>query len=227
MKLCVGVVAAIAVAVPVWRRAVRPAEPSAQTTIEGGDWARESASGGDAGAKQSRQLVIYKPALKATDCRLEFNWTVASGDVGMVFRAKDLGNYYAVRLKMLKPGPTPSLAAEYFSVYQFAESAHSEKVLVFPRNDPVLRVRMDVFGPTFTLYVQDNAAEYWNDGRLTSGALGFFEEWNRSPEIRTVRMSFPSRSEILIKPWEQLGVLASGGNPAFTMGPIKQAQGGV
>jgi hypothetical protein len=197
LKLCAGVLGAAAIVVPLWKHAARPASNTVQTSIDGGDWVREASSGGDPGVKQSRQLVLYRPALKSKDSRLEFAWTVASGDVGLVFRAKDLGNYYAIRLKVLKAGATPTLAAEYFSVYQFVESPHTEKVLVFSRNDPTLLVRLDIFGPTFTLYLQDNATEFWTDARMTSGALGFFEEWNRGAEVRGLRMSFPERSQLL------------------------------
>ncbi len=202
LKLCIAVLAVAAILVPVWRRTARPAAAVVETSIGGGDWVRESAIGGDPGVKLSRQLVLYKPALKAKDSRLEFNWTVESGDVGLIFRAKDLGNYYAARLKVLKLGSTPTLAAEYFSVYQFVESPHNEKVLVFSRNDPVLRVRLDVFGPMFTLYLQDNATEYWTDARLSSGAIGFFEEWNRSADVHSLRMSFPERSHLFRPPFE-------------------------
>jgi hypothetical protein len=209
LKLCAAVIAAAAIVVPVWRRAAHTGSNTVQTPVEGGDWQRESAVGGDPGVKQSRQLVLYRPALQAKDARLEFAWTVASGDVGLVFRAKDLGNYYAVRLKLLKPGPTPTLSAEYFSVYQFVESPHTEKVLVFSKNDPVLLVRLDIFGPSFTLYLQDNATEFWTDARMTSGALGFFEEGNRSAEVRGLRMSFPERSQLLRRPLDEIHVASS------------------
>lgn len=210
LKLCVGVIAAAAVVVPVWRRAARTGPSTVQTSIEGGDWWRQSAVGGDPGVKLARQLVLYRPALTAKDSRLEFAWTVASGDVGLVFRAKDLGNYYAVRLKLLQAGPTPTLSAEFFSVYQFVESPHTEKVLVFSKNDPVLLVRMDIFGPSFTLYLQDNATEFWTDARMTSGALGFFEEGNKSAEVRGLRMSFPERSQLLRSPLDEIRMISSG-----------------
>ena len=197
----VGLAVAVlgAASVPLWRHAAHPA-PDTATSIEGGDWVREAAVAGDPGFKQARQLVLYRPALKSTESRLEFDWTVSSSDVGWVFRAKDLGDYYAVRLKVLRPGANPTLSAEFFSVYQFVESPHNEKILVFSRNDPVLHVRMDISGPTFTLYLQNNATAYWTDARLVSGAVGFFEEWNRGAEIHNVRMSFPQRSGLLHGP---------------------------
>ena len=199
-KLCVGVGVLAVISVPLWKHAARAAPSEIETSVAGGDWMRESAIAGDPGVKQSRQLVLYKPALKAGNCRFEFDWTTASGDVGLIFRAKDLGNYYAVRLKVLKAGPNPSLSAEYFSVYQFVEHPHNEKIVVFSRNDPVVHVRMDVFGPMFTLYLQNNATEYWTDAQLASGAVGFLEEWNRSAEVHGVRMSFPQHSQLLHAP---------------------------
>lgn len=203
-KFCLGVIAAVAIAIPLWRRAAHPAFNTVQTAFESGDWLRESAVGGDPGVKRGRQLLLYRPALNTKDSRLEFAWTVASGDVGLVFRAKDLGNYYAVRLKLLKPGPTPTLAAEFSSVYQFVERPHTEKVLVFSKNDPVLLVRLDIFGPQFTLYLQDNATEFWTDARMTSGAFGFFEEFNKPAEVRGLRMSFPERSQLRRRPLEEI-----------------------
>lgn len=201
LKVCVGFAVVAAASVPFWwKHAAQPVGAEVLTSINGGDWQREAAVSGDPGVKQFRQLVVYRPSLKSTDARLEFDWTVHAGNAGIVFRAKDLGNYYAVRLKVLKSGSMPTLAAEYFSVYQFVESPHSEKVLVFSRNDPVLHVRMDIFGPIFTLYLQGSATEYWNDGKLTSGALGFFEEWHRAAEVHGVRMSFPGSSQSGLQP---------------------------
>jgi hypothetical protein len=199
-KLCVAVGVLAVISVPFWKHAARPAASEVETSVAGGNWMRESAVAGDPGVKQSRQLVLYRPALKAADCRFEFDWKTASGDVGLIFRAKDLGNYYAVRLKVFRPGSNPTFAAEYFSVYHFVEGPHNEKIMVFSRNDPVVHVRMDVFGPMFTLYMQNNAAEYWTDAQLSSGAVGFLEEWNRSAEIHGVRISFPQRSEVLDAP---------------------------
>lgn len=216
-KLVAVALAAVAIAILIgiwWRAARRPAHTDrpvaqtqaksatndAQTSIESGDWVRQAAVGGDPGVKETRQLVFYKPSLKATNGRIEFNWSTDSGDVGLVFRAKNLGNYYAVRLKVLNPRSAPTLDVEYFSVYRFVESAHTEKFLVISKLAPILRVRLDVVGPSFTLYLQDNATEYWTDVRMTSGALGFFEEWNRAPQVNTVRISLVQQSELFRKP---------------------------
>jgi hypothetical protein len=240
-KIGAAILGAIVVLISIWRLMNRPAAPpdlhvqstqhsttnDAQTTIERADWIRQSAVGGDPGVKQTRQLVLYKPGLHATNSRIEFAWSTDSGDVGMVFRAKDLGNYYAVRLKLLNPRTTPTLDVEYFSVYQFAESAHTDKFLMLSKVDPALRVRLDIFGPTFTLYLQDNATQYWTDARLTSGALGFFEEWNRSPQVNAVRISLIQQSELFHQPLGQVFKLFTRNQPSDLPRKQFKISGGV
>ena len=152
---------------------------------------RESTSDADSGAKQARQLILYQPSLNATNGQLEFTWKVDDPGVGWIFRARDTANYYAARIKVISPAPSLKLSVEHFTVHLGNEGSHSEKVLVFPRNEPALRVRMDVAGPSFTLYLQGNAVDYWTDTRLSSGGFGFYEEWHQAAEVRSVRMSFP------------------------------------
>ena len=217
-KIGAAVLAGVVLLILVWRLMSRPARhedrpaqtkaqstaPSTtndwQTSMQSGDWVRQAAVGGDPGVKQSRQLVLYKPGMVATNSRIEFAWSTDSGDVGLVFRAKDLGNYYAVRMKVMNPRTAPTLDVEYFSVYQFTESPHQEKFLVLPKLGSAVRVRLDVVGPAFTLYLQDNATGYWTDARLTSGGLGFFEEWNRAPQVNAVRISLGQKSQFFSRP---------------------------
>jgi len=240
-KLGAGALAGILIVVLVWHYRTLPAvqtdQPTqtqtqrsvkndTQTSMQSADWGREPAVGGDPGVKQARQLVLYKPALAATNSRIEFSWTTDSGDLGIVFRAKDLGNYYAVRMKVLNPRTAPTLDVEYFSVYQFVESRPVEKFLVFSKLDPVVRVRLDTVGPAFTLYLQDNATVYWTDARLTSGALGFFEEWNRAPQVNLIRVSFGQRSEFFRKPLEQALEFLARNEPSALARKQSKALGG-
>jgi hypothetical protein len=196
--LLFGAALLAAIVVPVWRQTM-PTRSKAKavevaTDTRSGGWVRESTSGADSGANQARQLVLYQPSLSATNGQLEFTWKVDDPGVGWIFRAKDVANYYAVRIKVISHAPSLKLSVEHFTVHLGNEGSHSEKVLLFPRNDPALRVRMDVAGPSFTLYLQGNAVDYWTDTRLASGGFGFYEEWHRAAEVRSVRMSFPKHS---------------------------------
>jgi hypothetical protein len=196
--LLFGAALLAAIVVPVWRQTM-PTRSKAKavevaTDTRSGGWVRESTSGADSGANQARQLVLYQPSLSATNGQLEFTWKVDDPGVGWIFRAKDVANYYAVRIKVISHAPSLKLSVEHFTVHLGNEGSHSEKVLLFPRNDPALRVRMDVAGPSFTLYLQGNAVDYWTDTRLASGGFGFYEEWHQAAEVRSVRMSFPKNS---------------------------------
>ena len=197
-KLLLTAMALAGLAVPVWRH-FRPSPAAAtevQTTTRAGGWTREPVTRIDAGFSRARELLVYRPSLKATDCRFEFNWRVDAPGVGWVFRAKDTANYYAMRIKVVKPGPYPTLSVEHFIVYRGAEGTRSEKMLVLSNRDPVLRIRTDLAGPSFTLYIGGIAAEYWTDATLTAGGLGFFEEWHQGSDVQWVRMSFAPGTEI-------------------------------
>ena len=194
-KLLLGPALLAGIAVPVWKLTTsappKPRNTEVETDTRGGGWLRVSPSQTDPGAKQSRQLILYQPSLNAADGRLDFIWKVDDPGVGILLRAKDVGNYYAVKIKVLSHTPSLKLSVDHFAVYLGNEGSHSEKVLVLTGNDPVLHVRLDVAGPSFTMYLQGNAVEYWTDTRLTSGGLGFFEEWRQTADVRSVRMSFP------------------------------------
>ena len=190
VQTLLGVAAVGACTMPLWYRA-GPAKPHmvevASMMGEGG-WVRERVTSD--GFKLGRQLVLYRPSLGAADCRIEFTWRVDEKGLGWVFRAKDINNYYAVRIKVVRPGPAPTLAVEHFTVYQGTQSAYSDKVLAFSRSIPALSIRMEVAGPSFTLYLQGSAAEYWTDTRLTTGGVGFYEERNQPAEVQSLRISF-------------------------------------
>lgn len=192
IKLVLGTAVVTAILVAFWLRTGTPRQPEmieVTSAMGEGGWMRERVAV-DAGLKQGRQLVLYRPSLSAADCRLEFTWRVDERGIGWVFRAKDTANYYAARLKVLRPGPAPTLSVEHFTVYQGVESAHEEKALSFSRNAPVLMVRMDAIGPSFTLYLQGSAADYWTDTRMKTGGVGFFEERNHPADAQALRISF-------------------------------------
>jgi hypothetical protein len=188
-KLMVGGALAAGVSIPIVLRGYLPHSPaSVETATRSGSWMRESST--PAGANQPRQLVLYRPSLGATDCRLEFTWKVSDRALAWTFRAKDPDNYYAMTIKALRPGPSPTLSVEHFTVYRGIESPHSSKVLILGDNSSALQVRMDVSGATFKLYIEGNAADYWTDNRLGTGGLGFLEQPDQPADVDRVRMSF-------------------------------------
>jgi hypothetical protein len=188
-KLLLGGALVAGIATPILLRVYRPhSQASVEAATRGGSWMRESSA--PIGAKLARQLVLYRPSLGATDCRLEFTWKVSDRALAWTFRAKDTDNYYAMAIKALRSGPSPALSVEHFTVYQGIESPHSSKVLILAENSPALQIRMDVSGATFKLYLEGNAADYWTDNRLSAGGLGFLEQPDQPADVERVRMSF-------------------------------------
>ena len=55
----------------------------------------------------------------------------------------------------------------------------------------LLKVRLEAHGPRFTVYVQNQVAEDWEDDRLRSGALGFLNEREERGQIQSVQIAFP------------------------------------
>jgi hypothetical protein len=139
---------------------------------------------------QPRKIVIYQPSLGATSSRLEFDWKVDSPPLTWIFRVKDRDNYYAMGIRRVRPGPSPSFAVEHYAIYQGAEGPRAARFLVFAENPSVLQVRLEAAGQTFKLFLNDAAAETWNDQRLAAGGLGFLEQPGLPVEVQSVQMWF-------------------------------------
>ena len=198
IKLLLAATAAIGIAVTVWIQfgSKPPAVTQIETTTRVSGWVRQPVTRAEAGYNRSRRLVVFRPSLKASNCRFEFDWKPDLQGIGWVFRATDTSNYYAMRIRLIKDGPAPRFSLEHLAVYRGAESSRSEKVLELSKNDPVLRIRTELAGPTFTVYLGGTAVEYWTDTRLPSGGLGFLEEWTQNVDVESVRMSFAPGTQI-------------------------------
>ena len=197
-KLLIASAVVVGVAIATWIHfsSNPPVVTKIETTTRADGWSRQPVTNSEAGFNRSRKLVVFRPTLKASDCSFEFDWKPDRLGTGWVFRAQDTSNYYAMRIKLLKEASKPTFSLEHFAVYHGVEGGRSEKTLVLSRNDAVVRVRTDLSGPTFTVYLNGAAVEYWTDTHLASGGLGFLEEWDHSVDVQSVRMSFAPGTEI-------------------------------
>jgi hypothetical protein len=155
------------------RAAGNATSPAVSTAI----WSHQSVS------PSGRSLTVYEPSRGQSDYRMEFSWVPDSAGVGWVFRTRDENNYYAARLSLQQRGADGVLVAEHFSVLGGAESAHSRKVIPLANAAGLVRVHMDATGPAFKLFVENNPADSWNDARLNTGALGFYDDGDRLPKV--------------------------------------------
>jgi hypothetical protein len=138
-------------------------------------------------------MSVYEPSRGETDYRIEFGWVPDANGVGWIFRSRDADDYYAVRLRLIKPGANLVLAAEHFSVLRGEEGVHSRKVIPLVNNSGLVQVRMDAIGTSFTLSLQDTPVDTWTDARLDAGPLGFYEENGQRPAVQALRFTFTGK----------------------------------
>jgi hypothetical protein len=156
----------------------------------GGGWITEWA-GDAAGSKRGKQLTLYKPSIPLKDYRTEFVGQIETRSLGWVFRAKDTKNYYAMKIRIVRPGIEPTVVLTRYAVVEGIEGPQVDVPLnLTVRNDTLYTVKVDVQGARFSTYIQGKIADIWSDDRLSSGGFGFSNERGERAHIRSVSVSF-------------------------------------
>lgn len=120
---------------------------------------------------------------------MEFVGTIDKKALSWVVRAADFNNYYAVRLAVLKPGAVPAIGVTRYAVINGKmQNQVTMPLLMSARPDTVYRVRVDVQGNRFTLYVQDQPVDSWSESKLRQGGIGFFSESHAGNRVAAVQV---------------------------------------
>ena len=160
------------------------------TEMGGAGWITEWASD-SAGSARGRQISLYRPSIPMSDYRLEFVGRIDRRSLGWVFRAADSSNYYAAKLEAAQPRAS-SLTITRFAVVRGFEGIHIQRTLSLNTGaSDLLKVRLEARGPRFTVYVQNQVAEDWEDDRLRSGGVGFLNEREERGQIQSLQIAFP------------------------------------
>jgi len=69
------------------------------------------------------------------------------------------------------------------------EGPHFQRVLAHEPGS-ALKIRLDAKGPRFTVYVQNQVVEDWEDSRLKTGAVGFLNERDERAQVTAIQISF-------------------------------------
>jgi hypothetical protein len=175
---------------------LRPDHSSSDSTIVSGldmggaGWITEWASD-SAGSARGRQISLYRPSVSMSDYRLEFLGRIERRSLGWVFRAADSSNYYVAKLEAAEPGASV-LTLTRFAVIAGFEGLHIQRTLrLDPGAGEMLKVRLEARGPRFTVYVQNQVVEDWEDDRLKSGGLGFLNEREERGQVQSIQIAFP------------------------------------
>ena len=135
-------------------------------------------------------LALYRPSMGLTNYDFEFLGGIDKKAISWVYRAVDGENYHAAKLVTVKAGPLPTLGLVRYSVINGKETARTQAVL--PLNvhtDTIYRVRMEVKGSDFSLYIQNQLVQFWADRRFPRGGIGFFSSRGESSRIRWAQVS--------------------------------------
>ncbi len=121
---------------------------------------------------------------------IEFLGEIDQKGMGCAFRAKDLNNFYALKLTIVKPGPLPMVRMIRYAVIDGKEGPHVEKPLPLTvSKDMLYRVMLNVQGSDFTIMAQGQVVDFWSDDRLKRGGVGFFCGRGEKARVRWVEVS--------------------------------------
>jgi hypothetical protein len=157
-----------------------------------GGWV-EGWAGDPAGMHGGRQITIYRPSLKLSDYRLEFQGSVDTKSLGWVFRASDPDNYYAMKLMTVASGLTTKVALFKYLVAGGKQTQVGRVPIdMGVQPDTVFDVRMDIRGPQFTTYIQGQQVDSWTDDQLKIGGAGFLNEREERGKVKSVSIRYLS-----------------------------------
>jgi len=159
-----------------------------------GGWV-EGWGGDPAGLHAGRQITIYRPSLKLSDYRLEFQAGIDVKSVGWVFRAADPENYYAMKLMTVSSGLTTKVALFKYLVANGKQTQVGRVPIdLAVQPDTVFNVRLDIRGPQFTTYIQGQQVDSWTDDQLKIGGAGFLNEREERGKVKSVSIRYLSAS---------------------------------
>lgn len=156
---------------------------------QGGEGWAKSWRYGQATFLEPGSLALYKPSLTLRDYSLEFLGQIQSHSLNWVFRAKDLKNYYAIRLVVKGNGPMPNAQVIQYAVIDGKEERPKVMPTPYPvRPDTMYLVRVDVQGSDFNIYLQGQPLYSFSDDRLPEGGVGFFGPKGDKSYLRWVQV---------------------------------------
>jgi len=145
---------------------------------------------GDATFVQPGDLALLSSSLGLRDYTLTFLGQIDRRSLNWVFRARDLDNYYSMRIVITRGGPLPEAALVRSIVLGGKERELKTLPIPFPvQADTLYLVRMEIRGQDFTTYIQDQVVDHFSDNRLASGGVGFFSPRGDRALLRWVEVS--------------------------------------
>lgn len=168
-----------------------PGDGSGPSIILGeGGWV-EGWGGDPSGLHVGRQITIYRPSLKLSDYRIEFQASIDLKSIGWVFRAADPENYYAMKIATVSTTLPLKVALFKYLVANGKQIQVGRVPIDLPvQPDTVFNVREDVRGPHFTTYIQGQQIDSWTDDQLKVGGVGLLNEREERGKVSSVSIRY-------------------------------------
>jgi hypothetical protein len=155
-----------------------------------GGWV-EGWGGDPTGLHAGREITIYRPSLKLSDYRIEFQGSIETQSIGWVFRAANPDNYYALKLMAVSSGLSPKVALfKYLVINGRQTQVGRVPIDLMVRADTVFSIRTDVRGPQFSTYIQGQQVDVWTDDQLKAGGVGFLNEREERGKVKSVSIRY-------------------------------------
>jgi hypothetical protein len=160
--------------------------PGPSKGMEGGGWI-ENWGAGPSDPRADSQITIYRPSLKLSDYRIEFQASIDTKSIGWVFRAADPDNYYAMKLMDVSDGPAPKVAVFKYVVLNGRQTQVGRVPIdQAVQADTVFNIRTDVRGSQFSTYIQGRLADVWTSDQFKAGGAGFLNEGEERGKVKSV-----------------------------------------
>ena len=159
------------------------------------DWASRSDATAEwsfdaAGFVKPGPLALYRPSMMLTDYQVQFLGMIDKKALSWVVRAQDFDNYYVLKLEVLKPGPRTTVGLTRYAVIDGKAVDRVDTVVPLEAQpDTLYRVRMELDGDTFSLTIQGQMVDSWDEPRLPKGGVGFFTGRGEESSIRWVALT--------------------------------------
>lgn len=168
------------------------------------------------GVARPGRLRLWKPSSELSDYKLEFESVIEKRAVSWTYRSTDLSNYYATKLILRRPTPTPSFEIVRYAVVKGQQVGSVRLPLpVTLTNQSIQHLETRVKGDQFTTYLNGQLVDTWADARFKKGGIGFFSDPGEQAAIHWVNVT-EEREGIL----GRLLSLAFFVNPALTAVPL-------
>jgi hypothetical protein len=135
-------------------------------------------------------LRLWPKSLNLQNYQMEFLGQVEKRSLSWAVRASDQNNYYATKLMITQPGPSPNARLIHYTMMNGREyDSQSENTLVTLERGKNYRVRVTVQDDHFNTYLDGQLIGHWVNPKLHRGGVGFFVDDQDPQEVAWVNVS--------------------------------------